>query len=70
MPEWDKLWDLNVWTAAASQIFFSLGPGFGVLLALSSYNDFDNDCYRLFITLWFELKNIHYFHSETLWLLL
>lgn len=36
----------QVWVAAASQIFFSLGPGFGVLLAFASYNKFNNNCYQ------------------------
>lgn len=45
-PQWDKLKNTKVWIDAASQIFFSLGPGFGTLLALSSYNKFNNNCYK------------------------
>jgi SNF family Na+-dependent transporter len=46
MPNMTMLMNVDVWTAAAVQVFFSLGPGFGVLLALSSYNDFNNNCHR------------------------
>ncbi|GCC32759.1 solute carrier family 6 member 4a isoform X1 [Chiloscyllium punctatum] len=45
-PDWNKLLTTEVWVDAAAQIFFSLGPGFGVLLAFASYNKFNNNCYK------------------------
>merc|ERR1719367_2537568 len=45
-PDPDKLKDVKVWKAAATQIFYSLGPCFGGLLTLASYNKFNNNCHR------------------------
>ena len=42
-PDWNKLWDLKVWADAAIQIFFSLGPGWGGIVNMSSYNNFRNN---------------------------
>ncbi|MBN3299939.1 SC6A3 protein, partial [Amia calva] len=41
-----RLCEASVWIEAATQICFSLGVGFGVLIAFSSYNKFSNNCYR------------------------
>ncbi|CAM1329309.1 DAT (predicted) [Pycnogonum litorale] len=45
-PVFSRLTEARVWVDAASQVFFSLGPGFGVLLAYASYNDFHNNVFR------------------------
>ena len=38
-PSFQRLNEYSVWQAAAVQIFFSLGPGFGVLLSYASFTD-------------------------------
>jgi len=45
-PDWSELSNLGIWSTAASQIFFSLSVGYGGQLALSSYNQFHNNCNR------------------------
>ena len=38
-PEWSALLSADVWLAAASQIFFTLTLGFGVMIAYASHKD-------------------------------
>lgn len=42
-PVWSVLLQPEVWTAAFSQIFFSLTLAFGVMIAYASYKDRDDD---------------------------
>ncbi|XP_037543956.1 sodium- and chloride-dependent GABA transporter ine [Nematolebias whitei] len=60
VPEWNKLLSVEVWVNAAAQIFNSIGIGFGSLLAMSSYNSFNNNVLKdtLFISITNSLTSI------------
>lgn len=45
-PKLESLLNIHVWSDAATQIFYSLGPAFGGLITLASYNKFNNNCHR------------------------
>lgn len=42
----EQLANPKAWINAATQIFFSLGLGFGSLIAFASYNEPSNDCQK------------------------
>ncbi|XP_056000421.1 sodium-dependent proline transporter-like [Ostrea edulis] len=45
-PDFNKLANVQVWLEAGLQVFYSLGPGWGPLITMASYNKFNNNCYR------------------------
>eukprot|EP00088_Acartia_fossae_P029786 TRINITY_DN3067_c0_g1_i4.p1 TRINITY_DN3067_c0_g1~~TRINITY_DN3067_c0_g1_i4.p1 ORF type:complete len:711 (+),score=155.03 TRINITY_DN3067_c0_g1_i4:47-2179(+) len=46
VPDLNRLGDIEVWVAAAGQIFFSLSVAGGGLITLASYNTFNNNILR------------------------
>ncbi|XP_069100866.1 sodium- and chloride-dependent glycine transporter 1-like [Argopecten irradians] len=46
IPDFSKLKNFQVWGDAAVQIFYSIGPAWGGLITMASYNKFHNNCYR------------------------
>lgn len=46
VPDWSKLGTIDVWSDAATQIFFTLAVGYGGMSTLSSYNKFNNNALK------------------------
>ncbi|XP_050362277.1 sodium- and chloride-dependent glycine transporter 1-like [Nymphalis io] len=46
LPDWNQLTKPKVWADAATQIFYSLGPGWGGLVSMASFNRFHYDNLR------------------------
>ena len=45
-PKWETLKSILLWSDATTQVFYSLGPSFGVHIVLASYNKFTNDTHK------------------------
>ncbi|KAJ8028730.1 Sodium- and chloride-dependent glycine transporter 2 [Holothuria leucospilota] len=45
-PRWENIKKASVWNDAAVQIFYSMGPAWGGVLTMASYNKFHNNCLR------------------------
>jgi SNF family Na+-dependent transporter len=45
-PDFSRLFDANVWFDAAVQIFFTMSTSSGGLIALASYNKFNENTMR------------------------
>ncbi|XP_052818585.1 sodium- and chloride-dependent glycine transporter 2-like isoform X1 [Mya arenaria] len=45
-PDFSTLLDFGVWVTAAVQVFYSLGPAWGGLITMASYNKFNNNCLK------------------------
>jgi len=46
VPQWETLLHTKVWVTAATQIFYSLGPAWGGLISMASFNKFNDNILR------------------------
>ena len=56
--DWGKLAEVNVWVNAASQVYNSVGIGFGSLIAFSSFNRLEIKIYYMCIIIY--VRNEYY----------
>ncbi|XP_076063249.1 sodium- and chloride-dependent GABA transporter 3-like [Oratosquilla oratoria] len=45
-PKWEKVLDYQVWNDAGTQVFYSYAVGLGGMIALGSYNKFNNNFFK------------------------
>nr|KAG5712675.1 hypothetical protein BaRGS_029730 [Batillaria attramentaria] len=45
-PDFSRLASFSVWIEACLQVFYSLGPAWGGLITMASFNKFHNNCFR------------------------
>ncbi|XP_058480129.1 sodium- and chloride-dependent betaine transporter-like [Solea solea] len=45
-PNLDVLADINIWLGALTLVMYTVAVSHGVMIALGSYNKYNNDCYR------------------------
>ncbi|XP_055892033.1 sodium- and chloride-dependent glycine transporter 2-like isoform X2 [Biomphalaria glabrata] len=60
-PDWSKLVQVQTWLEASFQVFYSLGPVWGGLVTMSSYNKFHNNCMRDAVILTFVCEGTSFF---------
>uniref|UniRef100_A0A2C9K6E9 Uncharacterized protein n=1 Tax=Biomphalaria glabrata TaxID=6526 RepID=A0A2C9K6E9_BIOGL len=60
-PDWSKLMQVQTWLEASFQVFYSLGPVWGGLVTMSSYNKFHNNCMRDAVILTFVCEGTSFF---------
>ncbi|XP_059164870.1 sodium- and chloride-dependent creatine transporter 1-like [Physella acuta] len=69
-PDFSKLLVVQTWLEACIQVFYSLGPAYGGLFTMASYNKFQNNCMRDAIVLCFVCEGTSVFAGFAIFLVL
>ncbi|KAK0051468.1 sodium- and chloride-dependent glycine transporter 1 [Biomphalaria pfeifferi] len=69
-PNFNKLLLTSTWIEASIQVFYSLGPAYGGLITMASYNKFNNNCLRDSVILCFVCEGTSVFAGFTIFSIL